>query len=76
MTGYTDDIEKALFLRKWAVPHWALAHVFGRDEQYWCRIEHSLGRNSVVGTTVKDPAKLPIDVLAVTAQPNTLLSIF
>ena len=64
MTGYTDDLEKVLFLRKWAVPHWALAYVFGRDEQYWYRIAHRLGRNSVVGTTVKDPTKLPEDVLA------------
>jgi len=64
MTGYTDDIEKALFLRKGAVPHWALAYVFGRDEQYWYRIEHSLGRNSGVGTTVKDPTQLPQDILA------------
>ncbi|MCP4541195.1 MAG: hypothetical protein GY832_29020, partial [Chloroflexi bacterium] len=30
MTGYTDDVEKPLFLRRWAVPHWALAYVFGR----------------------------------------------
>ncbi len=64
MTGYTDDVEKPLFLRKWAVPYWALAYVFGRDEQYWYRLEQRLGRNSLVGTTVKDPAKLPQDVLA------------
>ena len=35
MTGYTHDVEKALFLRKWTVPPWALAYVFGRDENYW-----------------------------------------
>lgn len=64
MTGYTDDVEKALFLRKWAVPHWALAYVFGRNENYWYRLEHRLGHNSLVGTTVKDPQKLPTDVLA------------
>lgn len=64
MTGYTDDVEKALFLRKWAVPHWALAYVFGRDEKYWYRLENRLGRNSVVGTTVKEPEKLPEDILA------------
>ena len=29
MTGYTDDVEKALYLRKWAVPYEALATVFG-----------------------------------------------
>lgn len=64
MTGYTDDVEKALFLRRWGVPHWALAYVFGRDEQYWYRVENRLGRNSIVGTTVKDPDKLPQDLLA------------
>lgn len=64
MTGYTDDVEKALFLRRWAVPHWALAYVFGRDEQYWYRLENRLGRNSLVGTTVKDADKLPKDLLA------------
>jgi len=64
MTGHTDEVEKALFLRRWAVPHWALAYVFGRDEQYWYRLENRVGRNSVVGTTVKDPDQLPTDVLA------------
>lgn len=64
MTGHTDDVEKALFLRRWSVPYWALAYVFGRDEQYWYRLEHRLGHNSLVGTTVKDPARLPEDLLA------------
>jgi hypothetical protein len=35
-----------------------LAYVFGRDEQYWYRLENRLGRNSVVGTTVKNADKL------------------
>lgn len=64
MTGYTDEVEKALFLRRWAVPYWALVYVFGRDEQYWYRLENRLGRNSLVGTTVKDPAALPENLLA------------
>ena len=64
MTGYTDDVEKPLFLRRWGVPYWALAYVFGRDEQYWYRLENRIGRNSVVGTTVKDPERLPPDLLA------------
>ena len=62
MMGYTDDVEKALFLRRWGVPHWALTYVFGHNEQYWYRLENHLGRNSVVGTTVKDPDKLPKDI--------------
>jgi len=63
MMGYTDEVEKALFLRRW-VPHWALTHVFGRDDKYWYRLENRLGRNGVVGTTVKDDNKLPNDLLA------------
>lgn len=64
MTGYTDDVEKPLFLRRWGVPYWAIAYVFGRDEQYWYRLENRFGRNSIVGTTVKDMDKLPKDLLA------------
>jgi len=59
MTGYADDVEKALFLRKFAVPYWALTYVFGRNDMYWERLELSIGRNSIVGTTVKQPDKLP-----------------
>jgi len=33
-TGDTDDVEKPLFLRRWGVPHWALAYVFGPKERY------------------------------------------
>jgi len=64
MAGYTDDVEKALFLRQFEVPAWALAYVFGRDEMYWHRLEQQFGRNSVVGTTVRQTDKLPADVLA------------
>ena len=63
-TALTDEVEKALFLRKFNVPFWALAHVFGRDATYWYRMEQSLGRNSIVGTTVKNPELLPEDLAA------------
>jgi len=59
MTGLTDEIEKALFLRKFSVPFWALSYVFGKDPMYWHRIEQSLGRNSLVGTTIRNPADIP-----------------
>jgi hypothetical protein len=58
-TALTDDVEKAIFLRKFDVPFWALSHVFGKDPMFWYRIERSLGRNSIVGTTIKDPKLLP-----------------
>lgn len=57
--AFTDEIEKALFLRKFDVPFWALSHVFGRDMMFWYRVEQSLGRNSIVGTTIKNPDLLP-----------------
>lgn len=63
-TGYTDDVEKALFLRRFDVPFWALAYVFGRDDSYWYRMENSFGRYEIVQTVVKDPEKLPKHLLA------------
>ena len=58
-------------MRKWAPP-WALAYIFGKNENYWYRLENRFGRNSIVGTTVKaclersrkDTDKLPKDLLA------------
>ena len=63
MTGLTDDVEKPLFLRSFGVPFWALAYAFGRSAMYWYRLELSLGRNSVVGTTVRR-AELPEDLVS------------
>ena len=62
--GYTDDVEKALFLRRFDVPFWALTYVFGCDDAYWYRIENQFGRYNLVQTVVKDPAKLPVHLLA------------
>ena len=70
--GLTDDVEKALFfpqeqrdnVRRFDVPFWALAYVFGRDDKYWYRQESQFGRYSIVQTVVKDPEKLPIHLLA------------
>ena len=55
MTGDTDDVEKALFLRRFGVPYWALTYVFGRDDMYWQRMVIRIGQNDIVGTTIKDP---------------------
>ena len=64
MRGYTDEVEQALFLRRFGVPYWALSYLFGRNDMYWYRLERSLGRNSVVGTTVRKADNLPQDLLA------------
>jgi hypothetical protein len=59
MTGYTCDVEKVLLLRKFAVPFWVLAYIFGGNSMFWYRMSLSLGRNNLVGTTISDPTKLP-----------------
>jgi hypothetical protein len=63
MTGSTDDVEGPLFLRAFGVPFWAIARVFGKDPMYWYRLEVGLGRNSVVGTTIRQ-GELPQHLLA------------
>jgi hypothetical protein len=64
MTGRTQDVDHALFLMRFHVPCWAIAHVFGRDAIYGYRLEQGLGRFSIVGTTVKHPARLPQHLVA------------
>jgi hypothetical protein len=58
MTGFTSDVETAMFLRKFTVPFWALAHIYGRNPMYWFRIEQQIGKNSIVGTTIQDKESL------------------
>src|SRR5207245_538469 len=64
MVGRTEAVEKALSLRHWGVPFDALVSVFGRNAMYWYRAELALGRPAIVGSTVKQPEKLPTHVLA------------
>jgi hypothetical protein len=63
MTARVADVEGPLFLRTFGVPFWALARVFGKGAMYWYRLEVSLGRNSIAGTTVRR-ADLPEHLLA------------
>lgn len=63
MTAWTDEVEGPLFLRSFGVPFWALARVFGRSPMFWYRIEVGLGRNRIVGTTVRR-GRLPEHLLA------------
>jgi len=59
LTGITDEVEKAMFFRKFGVPFWALSHAFGKDPMYWHRIEQTIGRNSIIGTTIRKPIDIP-----------------
>ena len=64
MIGYTETVEKALFLRRFDVPFGGLTYIFGHDDLHWERMELRLGQNSLVGTTVKQADHLPPDLLA------------
>src|SRR5512142_826629 len=63
MTARAAEVQGPLFLRKFGVPFWALARVFGKTHMAWYRLECALGRFSVVGTTVR-PAAVPTHLLA------------
>ena len=64
MMGDADEIEKALFLRRFGVPFWALTYVFGHNDMYWQRLMARFGTTDIVGTSIKDPQHLPKDLLA------------
>lgn len=59
MTGTTDALEHPLLLASFGVPCWVLTRVFGHRDMSWHRLLERVGRNSVVGTTVRDPKRLP-----------------
>ena len=58
-TALVPDVDNALFLRKFNVPYWALAHVFGRNSMFWYRQGVGLGYFSLAQTTVKSSQNLP-----------------
>jgi hypothetical protein len=64
MTGNTDDLEYPLLLASFGVPAWVLTLGFGHSDMYWQRLTERIGRNSLVGTTVRDPKKLPVHLAA------------
>ena len=64
LTAFTDDVKRALFLSKFDVPAWGLAHIFGKNASYWYRMSSHLGVFSLVGTTIKDSRKLPLHIAA------------
>lgn len=64
MTGTVDDLAYPLLLAVHGVPPWLLTIGFGHSEMYWQRVVERLGRSSLVGTTVRDPARLPAHLAA------------
>src|SRR5919112_157951 len=59
MTGTVDQLAYPLLLAAHGVPAWLLTIGFGHGDMYWHRVVERLGRSSLVGATVRDPARLP-----------------
>jgi hypothetical protein len=64
MAGTGDELAYPLLLAAHGVPPWLLKIGFGHSEMYWYRLVERLGRSSLVGTTVRDPARLPVHLAA------------
>lgn len=64
MMGDVDELEHPLLLLYFGVPCWVITHIFGHNDMYWERLLERLGCNSLVGTTVRDPARLPEHLVA------------
>lgn len=59
MTGTTEALTYPLLLASFGVPNWVLTLGFGHSDLFWHRLVERLGRNSLVGTTVRDKGRLP-----------------
>lgn len=64
MAGTVDEVAYPLLLLSCGVPPWVVTQGFGRNDMFWHRLVERLGRNSVVGTTVRDPQRLPAHLVA------------
>lgn len=59
MSETAEEAAKALYLRKHGLSYDGIAYILGRSEMHWYRLCQSLGRVSIVGSTVKREAALP-----------------
>ena len=64
MTGTVEELAYPLLLAAHGVPPWLLTIGFGHSDMFWYRLVERLGRNSLVGTTVGDAARLPAHLAA------------
>src|SRR5262249_45892740 len=57
--GAAEEVAYPLLLLSYGVPAWVVTQGFGHSDMYWQRLVERLGRNSLVGTTVPRPQRLP-----------------
>lgn len=59
MSGTVQELEHPLLLLSFGVPCWVVTTIFGHNDMFWQRHLERLGRNSLVGTTVRAGEQLP-----------------
>lgn len=59
----TQHVSDALFLKRFGVPFWALAHVFGRNAMWWYRLYISFSQYPILSTTLYQ-TDIPKDLVA------------
>jgi hypothetical protein len=60
----TREIENGMLLLHYGTPYWLVSRVLGKNDSYWERIEQSIGRKSIVGTSTYNTKALPKDYVA------------
>jgi len=63
MTGFTIDVEDGLYLIKNSTSFDDISYVFGRNAMYWLRLVKSIGRHSIVDTTIQKPKRIPANIV-------------
>src|SRR5512142_3050934 len=64
MTGTVEELAYPLLRAAHGVPPWLLTMGCGQSDRDWYRARERLGRNSPVGTAVRDAARLPAHLAA------------
>ena len=64
MAGTVDELAYPMLRAAHGVPAWLLKVGFGHGEMDWYRLVERLGRASLVGTTVRGPARMPLHLAA------------
>jgi len=64
LAGTVEELAYPLLLAAHGVPPWLLTIGFGHSDMDWYRLIERLGRNSLVGTTVRDADGLPTHLAA------------
>ena len=62
--SYSIALEGFYKLKEKGLPYEGIAFVLGNSEKHWYRLCQSLGRVSLVGSTVKRVEKLPLHLVA------------